>query len=104
MELFRYFLAFFKAFNILLWKLIEPTLLHITTISFFFICFVHATIFFFKNKNIPNKIKDSPNVKIGDGISRKTNMPKAVAPKGSYKAIVAVSKGFRPAKEKKNKV
>jgi hypothetical protein len=31
-------------------------------------------------------------------------MPKAVAPKGSYKAIVAVSKGFRPAKEEKYKV
>jgi hypothetical protein len=67
-----------------------------TLLQFHSFLFVSSTLLFFslRTKNIPNKLKDAPNVKIGDGISRKTNMPKAVAPKGSYKAIVAVSKGF----------
>ena len=55
-------------------------------------------------KKIPSKIKVAPKTNSGAGTSWNMIMPKTVAPTGSRKAIVAVSKDFRFDKEEKYSV
>ena len=61
-------------------------------------------LFSFTIKSIPSKIKAAPKTNIGAGISKSMVMPKTVAPIGSSKAIVAVSKDFRFYNEEKYSV
>ena len=55
-------------------------------------------------KRIPIKVNAAPNPNRGAGISWNRAMPRTVAPMGSIRAIVAVSKDFRFDKEEKYKV